>query len=65
MVGQSPKTPTRPSQEVLDLYDKYAHGFIDRRMFMRRLSAFAVGGLTITALADSVLPNYALACCRA
>jgi len=61
MADQPQKTPTRPSQEVLDLYDKYAHGFIDRRLFMRRLSAFAVGGLTVTALADSVLPNYALA----
>lgn len=53
--------PTRPTQGVLDLYDKYAHGFIDRRTFMRRLSGFAVGGLTVAALADSVLPNYALA----
>lgn len=51
----------RPPQGVLDLYDKYAHGFIDRRTFMRRLAAFAVGGLTVTALAESLLPNYALA----
>lgn len=51
----------RPPQGVLDLYDKYAHGFIDRRTFMRRLSRYAVGGVTVAALADSVLPNYALA----
>jgi len=51
----------RPPQGVLDLYDKYAHGFIDRRKFMARLGTFAVGGLTVAALADSVLPNYALA----
>jgi len=51
----------KPPQGVLDLYDKYAHGFIDRRTFMERLSRYAVGGLTVAALADSVLPNYALA----
>ncbi|MEX0298602.1 MAG: dienelactone hydrolase family protein, partial [Kordiimonas sp.] len=32
-----------------------------RRTFMARLSKFAVGGVTVAALADSVLPNYALA----
>jgi carboxymethylenebutenolidase len=51
----------KPPQGVLDLYDKYAHGFIDRRTFMTRLSKYAVGGLTVAALASSVLPNYALA----
>lgn len=51
----------RPPQGVLDLYDKYAHGFIDRRTFMRRLSKYAVGGATVATLAASVLPNYALA----
>jgi carboxymethylenebutenolidase len=48
-------------QGVLDLYDRYAHGFISRRTFMDRLGKFAVGGLTVAALADSILPNYALA----
>lgn len=51
----------KPPQEVLDLYDKYAHGFMSRRTFMDRLTKFAVGGVTVAALADSVLPNYALA----
>lgn len=51
----------KPPQGVLDLYDKYAHGYISRRTFMARLSKFAVGGMTVAALADSVLPNYALA----
>jgi len=50
-----------PPQAALDLYDKYAHGFIDRRTFMARLGRLAVGGLTVAALADSLLPNYALA----
>ena len=31
--------------EVLRLYDDYAHGRLDRREYMRRLGAFALGGL--------------------
>ena len=48
----------KPPQEALDLYDKYAHGFMDRRSFMKKLSTYAVGGLTVAALADSLMPNY-------
>lgn len=52
---------TKPSQEMLDLYDRYAHGFIDRRTFMNRLGRFAVGSITVAALANSLLPDYARA----
>ena len=55
------KTPLRPPQEVLDLYDKYAHGLMSRRTFMTGLSKFAIGGITVAALKDSILPDYALA----
>lgn len=55
------KPQLKPPQGVLDLYDKYAHGFICRRTFMERLAGFAVGGMTVAALAESVMPNYALA----
>ncbi len=48
-----------PSQEVYDLYDKYAHGFMDRRSFLCKLSTYAVGGLTVAALTDSLMPKYA------
>lgn len=48
-------------QEAFDWYDEYAHGIIDRREFMRRLSGLAVAGLTITSLSSALLPNYALA----
>jgi len=48
-------------QELLDLYDKYAHGFIERREFLKRASKFAVGGITATMLLDTLSPNYALA----
>ena len=46
------------SQEVFDLYDDYAHSRIDRRKFMDKLSAYAVGGLTIPALMSFILPDY-------
>jgi len=48
-------------QELLDLYDDYAHSRIDRRQFIDGVSKFAVGGLTVAALMGSLLPNYALA----
>ncbi|MCA8988582.1 MAG: dienelactone hydrolase family protein [Planctomycetaceae bacterium] len=48
-------------QKVLDLYDDYAHGRLDRRDYMKRLGAFAVGGLTVEALMNSLSPNYSWA----
>ncbi len=48
-------------QELLDLYDGYAHGAIDRREFLERAAKFAVGGLTAAALLESLSPRYALA----
>jgi carboxymethylenebutenolidase len=45
-------------QRVFDLYDEYCHGSIDRREFLYRAAAVAVGGL---AMAQSLLPRYALA----
>ncbi len=48
-------------QELIDLYDYYAHGQIDRRTFLERATKFAVGGLTAAALLDLLSPSYALA----
>lgn len=45
-------------QEVFDLYDEYAHNKIDRRKFMERLSAYAVGGLTVSSLMSFIMPDY-------
>ncbi|MBX2875062.1 MAG: dienelactone hydrolase family protein [Saprospiraceae bacterium] len=45
-------------QEVYDLYDSYVHSKIDRREFMEKVSIYAVGGLTIGAILDYLLPNY-------
>ena len=50
-------TQTEIDQRVLDLYDEYCHGGIDRREFLRR-AALIAGGL---AMAQALLPRYALA----
>jgi carboxymethylenebutenolidase len=48
-------------QELLDLFDKYVHGDIDRRGFLDGAKKFAVGGVTATAIWESLRPNYAWA----
>jgi carboxymethylenebutenolidase len=55
------KTAQDFDQELLYLYDFYAHGHIDRRTFLERAAKFAVGGLTALALLEMLSPNYALA----
>lgn len=47
------------SQEVFDLYDQYAHNRIDRRQFMNKLSAYAIGGVTVASLLSFIMPKYA------
>jgi carboxymethylenebutenolidase len=46
------------SQEVFDLYDDYAHNRIDRRQFMNKLSAYAIGGITVASLLSFIMPKY-------
>ncbi len=48
-------------QELLELYDFYAHGKITKREFLDRSAKWAVGGVTAIALLDMLSPNYALA----
>jgi carboxymethylenebutenolidase len=48
-------------QELLELYDFYAHGKISKREFLDRAGKFAVGGLTAAAILSMLSPNYALA----
>lgn len=48
-------------QELLELYDYYAHGKITKREFLDRAGKFAVGGLTAMALLNMLKPDYALA----
>jgi carboxymethylenebutenolidase len=48
-------------QELLDLFHEYQHGEITRRAFFDRAAKFAVGGLTVTAIWESLRPHYAWA----
>ncbi len=48
-------------QELLDLFHEYQHGHITRRDFFDRATRFAVGGLTVAAIWESLKPNYAWA----
>jgi carboxymethylenebutenolidase len=46
---------------LLDLFDRYVHGDIDRRDFLESAKKFAAGGVTATAIWESLRPNYAWA----
>lgn len=48
-------------QELLELYDFYAHGHITKREFLERSAKYAVAGMTAAALVASLSPDYALA----
>ena len=48
-------------RELLDLFDLYVHGDIDRRTFLDGAKKFAAGGLTATAIWESLRPNFAWA----
>jgi len=55
------RTAQEFDQELLDLYDYYVHGQIDRRGFLDRAAKFAVGGLTAAALLELLSPKYVFA----
>jgi carboxymethylenebutenolidase len=48
-------------QGLLDLYDDFCHGRIDRRQFVSGAGKFAVAGVSATALVNMLMPDYALA----
>ena len=53
------KTAKDFPQELLDLYDYYAHGKITKREFLDKAAKFAVGGVTAAVLLRQLSPNYA------
>ncbi len=54
-------TQSEIDKRVFDLYDEYCHGRIDRREFLQRAGALTVGGVSALAMAQALLPRYALA----
>ena len=53
------KTANDFDQELLDLFDQYVHGGVDRRGFLDRAGKFAVGGVTAAMLLDALSPKFA------
>ncbi|HKO22509.1 MAG TPA: dienelactone hydrolase family protein, partial [Candidatus Eisenbacteria bacterium] len=48
-------------QDLLNLFDKYVHGGIDRRGFLVGAARFAVGGVTAAMLLDDLSPKFTAA----
>ena len=48
-------------QDLIELYDFYAHGLISKREFLDRAGKYALGGLTAAAILSMMSPDYALA----
>ena len=53
------RTANEFPQELLNLFDQYVHGAIDRRGFLDRAGKFAVGGTTAAMLLDALNPQFA------
>jgi carboxymethylenebutenolidase len=47
--------------KVLALFDKYVHGLIDRRAFLKDAARFAVGTMTAVGILDALSPDFAQA----
>ena len=50
----------RMPAEAVELYSQFIHGEITRRNFMDGLKRYAVAGMTVSAMMDALMPNYAL-----
>jgi len=55
------KTADDFPREVLSLFDKYVHGFIDRRAFLEGAAKFAVAGMTAVGFLEALSPRYSWA----
>jgi carboxymethylenebutenolidase len=53
-------TKQKLPREAVQLYNLFIHGEISRRDFMEGVQRFAIGGLTVAAIVESLMPNYAL-----
>jgi len=52
------KRATDYPQDLLNLFDNYVHGAIDRRGFLIGAAKFAVGGMTAAMLLDELSPKF-------
>src|SRR6266581_2473012 len=61
VIAMERKKATDFPQELLNMFDQYVHGDINRRQFLEGANKFALGGLTATALFESLRPHFAWA----
>jgi carboxymethylenebutenolidase len=47
--------------EAVELYTRFIHGDISRRAFVDGVKRYAVAGMTVTAMIDALMPDYAAA----
>jgi carboxymethylenebutenolidase len=52
--------PEKLPKPLIQLYNVYIHGGMSRREFVEAIGKFALGGLTVAAILDGLMPNYAL-----
>ena len=45
--------------KVMQFFDQYVHGIIDRRQFLQSIGRLALGGLTAAAVLESLTPRFA------
>jgi carboxymethylenebutenolidase len=53
------RTGKQIDPRVIELYDEYCHGLIDRREFFQRAAAITIGGASALWMAQEILPRYA------
>jgi carboxymethylenebutenolidase len=53
------KTANDFDQEVLNLFDQYVHGALDRRGFLDRAGKYAVSGMTAAGILEALSPKFA------
>jgi carboxymethylenebutenolidase len=53
------RTAAEFDQELLDLFDQYVHGAIDRRGFLDRAGKYAAGGMTAAGILEALNPKFA------
>ncbi len=46
-------------QDLLNLFDQYVHGLVDRRGFLDKAARYAVGGVTALMLLEALSPRFA------
>jgi carboxymethylenebutenolidase len=59
--GSEPASASDIDARVLELYDEYCHGGIDRREFLRRAALITVAGASALTIAQAMFPRYARA----